>query len=93
MHPFVIGEIALGSIKDRDRIIAEMREIDPADIAEHDEVMTLIETRALHGLGIGYVDVHLLASALITPDTWLWTRDKRLEAAATELGVAARPVN
>ncbi len=89
MHPFVIGEIALGSIGQRQSVILMLKGHHKAPVATHDEVLDLIEREQLHGLGIGYVDVHLLASALLAEAT-LWTRDKRLLATAERLDLAYR---
>lgn len=86
-HPYVLGEIALGTLRDR-ALIGVLAKVDPPMIARHDEVLRLIETEKLFGTGIGYVDAHLLASARITPELQLWTRDRRLLAVATRLGVA-----
>lgn len=91
MHPFVIGEIALGSVKDREQVVANLYDIHRTEVAEHEEVMTLIERYRLFGRGIGYVDAHLLAATLLTPGSRLWTRDRRLHDAADQLGIAARP--
>lgn len=88
MHPFVIGEIALGSIRRRQSLISMLRGQHKAPVATHDEVLDLIERERLHGLGIGYVDAHLLASARLAGAA-LWTRDKRLDLAADRLGVRA----
>ena len=88
-HPFVIGEIALGVLKNRAQIIAELRALPTVAVASHDEVMLFVERRRLHGVGIGLVDVHLLVSAHLTPDCRLWARDRRLRGAAEDLGIAA----
>lgn len=85
MHPFVVGEIACGSLADRSLILQLLQQLPLAAVAEYDEVIGYIETHKLHGKGIGYVDVHLLASAAIG-GTQIWTRDKRLRGAAQELG-------
>jgi predicted nucleic acid-binding protein len=89
-HPFVIGEIALGSIGSRTAVLAALEKLPGVPVARHIDVMRLIESRQLFGRGVGYVDAHLLASARLTPTTRLWTRDRRLQAAAADLGVAAR---
>lgn len=86
MHPFVVGEIACGSLTHRAASLDLLRELPAAAVADSDEVLGLIERRALHGEGIGYVDVHLLASAALTQGAVPWTRDKRLHAVADELG-------
>jgi hypothetical protein len=87
-HRFVIGELALGSIKDRQTVIAAIGKLPHAPVATDAEVLALIETHALHGSGVGYIDAHLLAATLLAHAT-LWTADKRLAAVAQRLGVAA----
>lgn len=87
-HPFVIGELAMGSIKDRAAVLAALRALRRAVRAEDEEVLTLIERHRLFGTGIGLIDAHLLAATLLTPDTRLWTRDRRLGAAAERLAIA-----
>ena len=89
-HPFVIGELALGSLKRRTEILALLATLSMAPVVRDDEVLTLVEQRRLFSTGLGWVDVHLLASAVVTR-TRLWTLDRRLGTAARELGVAARP--
>jgi predicted nucleic acid-binding protein len=86
-HPCVIGELALGNLRNRDEILTLLRDLPRATVAEHDEVLRLINDRRLHGHGIGYVDAHLLAAARLTPDATLWTRDKRLASLARRTGV------
>jgi predicted nucleic acid-binding protein len=88
MHPFVIGEIACGSLANRRSLLVLLQSLPMATTADADEVLAFIDKRSLHGQGIGYVDVHLLASTLLTPGATLWTRDKRLRAAAEMLGCA-----
>ncbi len=87
-HPFVLGELALGSLRNREAVIDALRGLPPAHQASDDEVLSLIGQRSLYGLGIGYIDAHLLASTLLTPGTRLWTRDRRLLAAAERLEIA-----
>ena len=87
-HPFVIGELALGHLSERQELLASLGEIPSAPLATHPEVMRLVETRKLQGRGLGWVDVHLLASALLVRDH-LWTHDRALERAARQLGIAA----
>lgn len=87
MHPFVVGEIACGSLADRALTLELLQHLPMAAIADYNEVLGYIERHSLHGKGIGYVDAHLLASAAIG-GTNLWTRDKRLRAVARELGCA-----
>ena len=87
-HPFVIGEVALGSLRNRELILKLLQGLPQVNVASHAEVMHLIHTHVLHGAGIGYTDAHLLSAALLTPGSRLWTRDKHLLAAATRLNVA-----
>jgi predicted nucleic acid-binding protein len=88
MHPFVVGEIACGSLSNRSSILELLQHLPSAAVAEADEILGFIERHALHGKGIGYVDVHLLASVALTEGAALWTRDKRLHDAAQTLGYA-----
>jgi predicted nucleic acid-binding protein len=87
-HPYVIGELVLGNLPQRDMLVA-LQDLPSAIVASHDEVMAFIIGEELTGLGIGYVDAHLLAAARLTPGTFFWTRDKRLMSAAKQLAVAA----
>lgn len=87
MHPYVIGEIALASPKNRAQWLDDLQLLPQVAVAEHDEVLGLIERQRLFGGGIGYVDAHLLASTLLTPGVALWTRDRRLSAVARRLGL------
>jgi predicted nucleic acid-binding protein len=88
-HPFVIGELALGSLKQRDVILGSLRGLPRALVGTDEEVHSYIDQHALYGLGIGYVDAHLLAATSLTLDAQLWTRDKRLRSAAARLGIDA----
>jgi len=88
-HPFVIGELALGSLRQRTTIISALQDLPKASVAEDGEVLAFIERQSLYGRGIGYIDAHLLASARLTADARLWTRDKRLNEVAADLGLAA----
>jgi len=88
MHLFVIGEIGCGSLSDRASILELLHDLPRAIVANSDEVLGFIDRHQLHGRGIGYVDVHLLASTALTDGVKLWTRDKRLRAAAVDLGLA-----
>jgi predicted nucleic acid-binding protein len=88
MHPFVVGEIACGSLRDRSSILELLQDLPAAVVADSAEVLGFIERHGLHGKGIGYVDVHLLASVALTPGAKLWTRDKRLRAIAVALRCA-----
>jgi len=86
-HPFVIGELALGSLRQRDVILGALRGLPRARVASDDEVQAFIDRHALHGTGIGYVDTHLLAGTMLTADAQFWTRDKRLYQIASRLGL------
>ncbi len=88
-HPFVNGELALGSLRQRAGIISALQDLPKAVVADEVEVLGFIEGHALFGRGIGYIDAHLLASVRLTADATLWTRDKRLQQVAARLGLAA----
>ena len=83
-HPFIIGELACGNLKNRDEIISLLKSLPLAPTIEFDEFIFFIERNRLMGIGIGFVDVHLLASAQLTKIP-LWTADRRLKSAATKL--------
>lgn len=89
IHPFVIGELALGSLRERARTLALLDRLPQVQVAQMNEVRMAIDTRRLFNLGIGLIDAHLIASVLINPPTLLWTRDKRLRKAAERLGLLA----
>ena len=84
-HPFVIGELACGNLKNRAEILSLLRALPSTAVAEHEEVMVFIENHRLMGKGLGYVDVHLLASAILS-GVPLWTEDKSLARACMDLG-------
>jgi predicted nucleic acid-binding protein len=84
-HPFVIGELACGNLKNRPRILSLLATLPMAHLAEHEEVMHFIERYRLMGKGLGYIDMHLLASAMLT-NIPLWTLDKRLNGVSAVLG-------
>jgi predicted nucleic acid-binding protein len=88
-HPFVLGELALGNLRQRDDFLQVLRRLPQATGASHLEVLQFIEREALYGRGIGYVDAHLLAAARLTAGSKLWTRDRRLQTVAGQLGLAA----
>ena len=88
MHEMVLGEVAMGSEDQRKNALQLLPLLPMAQVAEHIEVMALVDQHCLHGCGVGYVDVHLLTTAVLQPGVRLWTRDKRLRAAAEQLGVA-----
>jgi predicted nucleic acid-binding protein len=86
VHPFVVGELACGNLRNRARILADLEALPSALSATHEEAMRLIEDRKLWGLGIGWIDGHLLAASLLS-SCQLWTLDRRLRRAAGEAGV------
>lgn len=91
MHAMVRGELSLGNLARRAAILGDLDKLPTAPLADHDEVFSLIESAALFGTGIGFVDAHLLASTLLMGEGRLWTRDKRLAKAAGRLGVGFEP--
>lgn len=91
VHPFVIGELALGNLQQRDDILDILNNMPRSKIATDEEVMKLINLSKLYGQGIGYIDAHLLASTRLTPGSLLWTLDKRLRAVANQLGLHIAP--
>jgi predicted nucleic acid-binding protein len=88
IHPFVIGELSLGNLAHREVVLGSLADLPVVTIASDDEVLRFIAANRLHGLGIGYVDAHLLASARLTPGLTQWTRDRRLEATGRGMGLA-----
>lgn len=88
-HPLIVLELASGTPPaPRERTLGDLKNLQQAVVATTDEILSLIERDQLHDLGCGAVDMALLASALLTPDTLLWTMDKNLDAPAARLGVA-----
>lgn len=85
-HPMVIGELAMGTIRSRQRFLAALARLPTVREASHREVMTLVEAHGLQARGLGLIDAHLLASVLVTPGASLLTRDSRLTAAAVRVG-------
>ena len=86
-HPFVLGELACGRLRNRTEILMLLADLPQAVPAADAEVLAMIERHRLMGRGIGYVDAHLLASTLLTPDAALWTRDRRVANIARDLGI------
>lgn len=86
-HPFVIGELSLGHLRQRAEILALLAELPSVLLATHGEVRTFVHSRQLAGSGIGWVDAHLLASAALA-GVAVWTADRRLAAAARSLGLS-----
>jgi predicted nucleic acid-binding protein len=89
IHPFIIAELAMGSLKERTRTLALLDLLPQVRVARMDELRTMIEARRLYSLGIGLTDAHLIASAFIDAPTLLWTRDKQLRKVAEALGIHA----
>jgi len=86
-HPFIVGELACGNLKNRSLILSLLKALPQAIGAEHEEVMQFIENYRLMGKGLGYIDLHLLASAMLTKVP-LWTLDKKLNEVAGKLELA-----
>jgi predicted nucleic acid-binding protein len=86
-HPFIIGELACGTIKNRNEILSLLKSLPSAPVIEFDEFMFFIDQNQMMGIGIGFVDVHLLASAQLS-GTLLWTADKKLNSAAIKLSLS-----
>jgi predicted nucleic acid-binding protein len=86
-HPFIVGELACGNLGNRSEILMLLQALPSAPIVEPTEILEFIENKSLMGRGLGYVDIHLLASAIIA-NVALWTFDRRLHEVATELGVS-----
>jgi predicted nucleic acid-binding protein len=90
-HPFVIGELALGRMRQREIILAALSDLPRAELATDAEVLGFINREALFGRGVGYIDVQLLASVRLTAGAELWTRDTRLRHVAEDMGLAMTP--
>ena len=86
VHPFVIGELVCGMLKNRSEILGLFQTLPEAQIPEHHEVLHLLESHKLFGEGLGWVDINLLASAQLT-GCGLWTADTRLQNATTALDI------
>lgn len=87
-HPFVLGELACGNLKNRSEVLRLLAELPRAPVATDVEALNFIESRALMGRGIGYIDVHLLASVVLDGSARLWTRDKHLATVSGDLKLA-----
>ena len=90
MHPFVLGELACGNLRNRGHLLELMRGLPGAPVATDEEALTLIERHSLMGRGIGYIDVHLLASAALAGTVALWTGDRHLSSVAGDLKLGYR---
>jgi len=89
VHPMIIGELACGHLQNRSRLLELLNNLAQSVPASHEETLYFLETHKLMGNGIGWVDVHLLASISLTPGCLLWTRDRRLHAVAQTLDIAS----
>lgn len=89
VHPFVLGELACGNLANRGEVLGLLKALPRVPVATDDEVQIYIERQTLMGRGIGYIDVHLLAAVALEGTARLWTRDKRLQAVADALSLAA----
>ncbi len=87
IHPMVIGELACGNLPNRFDVLEQLEGLPQVSVATDVEVLFFIEQRQLMGRGIGYIDAHLLASAMFDRDALLWSRDRRLMSLATEMDI------
>jgi len=87
IHPFIIAELALGSLQDRTNTLALLDLLPQLRVAQLDEARLTIEARHLYNRGVGLIDAHLIASVFINPPTLLWTRDKQLRKVVEGLGI------
>jgi predicted nucleic acid-binding protein len=87
-HPLVIGELAMSSLRRRDAVLGALHALPGAIVASDVEVCDFIEREALHGLGLSYLDAHLLAAVRLTPYARLWTHDPKVAEIAFRLKVA-----
>lgn len=87
IHPFIIGELALGSLSNREELLRNLDLLPSVGVANNEEVMALLHSAKLYGIGIGLVDLHLLAASLLSDGTSFWTRDKRLQSACVKANV------
>lgn len=85
-HPFIIGELSCGNLTNRSEILSLLHSLPMVDQAEHEEVLPFVESNDLMGRGLGYVDVHLLASAVLFGAS-IWTLDRKLRVVSSKLGV------
>lgn len=90
MHPAVVGEVALGSLRNRRQTLGLMQALAKADVASDAELLQLVTSAPLHSRGIGWIDSHLVASAILS-GAKLLTRDRRLAVVAADLGIVAEP--
>ena len=88
VHPFIIGELACGNLRNRSQILGLLNDMPSSQIASDKEVLHYIEKNNLMGRGIGYIDAHLLASVSLSAPAWLWTADRKLKDVAIQLKLA-----
>jgi len=88
-HPMIIGELALGTLRDRTTILGLLSDLPTTAVATSAEVLAFVDLHALYGAGLSLVDAHLLAALRLSARDRLWTRDRRLRGAADKLGVSA----
>jgi predicted nucleic acid-binding protein len=88
-HPFIVGELACGNLKNRYEILTYLQSLPMTILAEDEEVLKFIENNQLMGKGLGYIDIHLIASAVLT-DVSLWTLDKTLDKFTKKIGITYR---
>jgi len=86
-HPFVIGELACGVMRNRSEVLALLAALQQAQCAEHAEALAFVERHDLAGAGLGWIDVHLLSAAVLARAS-LWTLDRNLSSAASRLGLS-----
>lgn len=89
IHPFIVAELALGSLRDRPKTLAFLDFLPKVHEAQLSEVRQMVESRSLYSRGIGLIDAHLIASIFLTPSALLWTKDKRLRDVAEGLQIHA----
>lgn len=90
MHPFVVGEIALGHLPRRIETVSSLMQMRMVPLTDPVDMLSFIQNNKIFGSGIGYVDAHLLAASTLAADVQLWTRDKKLRAVAERLSIAAQ---
>lgn len=93
IHHFVIGELALGNMQNRNAVLDSLQSLPRVTSASDEEALHFIENNGLAGKGVGYIDAHLLAAVRLSPDALLWTRDKRLLAESIRLGLCVKLIH
>jgi len=93
MHPMIRGELACGCLHNRDQLLSLLKNLPQMPEATHDEALYCLEKHTLMGKGIGFIDLHLLASTFLTQNALLWTRDRRLNKLAQALNVSWKPTH